>query len=96
MPRGRWSSFIAPAAARGRVVRQLHEESNPHHRLRVEYDAHTLLIHLSDEEGPGWTTFAVSRTTRHWVGARGPRQIDAASTAYSDLERKMAKSSSKK
>jgi hypothetical protein len=77
---------VAPETGRGRIVRQLQEEANPRHRLRVEHDAETLLIHLSDEEGPGWTTVAVDRVTRAAVIARGPRQIDAARTAYEDLD----------
>ena len=49
--RRRWTSFVADQLSPGRVVRGLHEEANPSHRLRVEHDSHTLLIHLSDEEG---------------------------------------------
>ncbi len=55
------------------------------HRLRVEHDDHTLLIHLSDEDGAGWTTFAVDRKTRHWAVAQGSRQAGTASEAYEDL-----------
>ncbi len=69
----------------GGPVRGLHEEANPQHRLRVEHDAHTLLIHLSDEDGPGWTTLAVDRATRQWSVAQGRRQTDAASDAYRGL-----------
>jgi hypothetical protein len=87
MPRSRWTSFVAPETAKGRLVRQLHEETNPRHRLRVEHDARTLLIHLSDEEGPGWTTIAVDRATRRSAIARAPRQLDAARGAYEDLDR---------
>jgi hypothetical protein len=36
-------------------VRGLHEQANPRHRLRVEHNEHTRLIHLSDEDGGGWT-----------------------------------------
>ena len=74
----------------GRLVRGLHEQSNPRHRLRVEHDAHTLLVHLSDEEGGEWTTFAVDRRTRQWAVAQAPRQIDAASEAYDGLYKKQA------
>jgi hypothetical protein len=78
---------VAEGAAAGKVVRALHEETNPRHRLRVEHDAHTLLIHLSDEEEPGWTTFAVDRATRQWAVAQSLRQADAASEAYDGLYR---------
>jgi len=77
---GRWTSFVAGAA-----VRALHEESNPEHRLRVEHDAHTLLIHLSGEEGNGWTTFAVDRESRRCAVAQGRRQADTAREAYERL-----------
>ena len=50
------SSRPADEVPRGRVVQGLHEEENPRHRVRVEYDPRTLLIHLSDEDGAGWTT----------------------------------------
>lgn len=86
--RKRWTSFVAPEYAKGRIVRQLHEEENPHHRLRVEHDADTLLIHLSDEQGPGWTTIAVDRATRRTAIARAPVQMLAAQTAYEALEKK--------
>jgi hypothetical protein len=84
-PRRRWTSFVAAEAAPGKAGRGLHEEANPRHRLRVEHDAHTLLIHLSDEEETGWTTFAVDRKTREWAVAQAPRQVDAASQAYDGL-----------
>jgi hypothetical protein len=80
--RRRWTSFVAEDPTRGRAVRGLHEESNPRHRLRVEHDAHTLLIHLSDEDGAGWTTFAVDRETRQWAVDQTRRQTDAARGAY--------------
>ena len=66
-------------------MRGLHEDSNPRHRLRVEHDPHTLLIHLSDDDGAGWTTIAVDRETRAWAVRQGPRQIDAARDAYDGL-----------
>ena len=80
----RWTSFVA-APPRG-----LHEEANPAHRLRVEHDNATLLIHLSDEDGPGWTVFAVDRETRRWAVAQARRQRDAAETAYEQLRSKEA------
>jgi hypothetical protein len=49
----RWTSFIAPEDVAGRTVRRLQETTNPQHRVRVEHDAFTLLIHLSDEDGAG-------------------------------------------
>ncbi len=65
--------------------RILFEEENPAHRLRVEHDASTLLIHLSDEDGPGWTVFAVDRSSRRWAVARARRQVDAAEQAHAQL-----------
>jgi hypothetical protein len=44
-----------------------------------------LLIHLSDEDGDGWTTIAVDRATRTWAVAQGPRQTDTAREAYEAL-----------
>ena len=80
---GRWTSFIAdPDEPRPRI---LFEEVNPAHRLRVEHDAKTLLIHLSDEDGGGWTVFAVDRETRRWAVAQGRRQLDAATEAHKKL-----------
>jgi len=83
--RRRWTSFVAGGTTPGQIVRQLHEEENPSHRLRVEHDAHTLLIHLSDEDRGGWTTFAVDRSSRSWAVAQGGRQTDTARDAYEDL-----------
>jgi hypothetical protein len=68
-------------------VRGLHEQANPRHRLRVEHDDSTLLIHLSDEDGDGWTTIAVDRATRRWAVAQAPRQSDTARAAYESLYR---------
>jgi hypothetical protein len=81
----RWTSFVADNLVRGRVARGLHEETNPRHRLRVEHTAHTLLIHLNDEDGSGWMTFAVDRRTRTFAVGRGRRQMDAAVTAFESL-----------
>lgn len=83
--RQRWTSFIADDSTDGRPVRALHEQTKPQHRLRVEHDAHTLLIHLSDEDGDGWTTIAVDRTTRRWAVVQDVRQADAARGAYDAL-----------
>jgi hypothetical protein len=65
--------------------RILYEQGNPRHRLRVEHNRSTLLVHLSDEDGRGWTVFAVDRSTRRSVVAHAERQIDAAQEAFSRL-----------
>jgi hypothetical protein len=83
--RGRWTSFVAAEGTATKPVRGLHEATNPRHRLRVEHDGRTLLIHLSDEDGGGWTTFAVDRDTRRWAVAQAPRQSEAAGQAYDGL-----------
>ena len=83
--RGRWTSFVADSGDPTERRRGLHEESNPQHRLRVEHDARTLLIHLSNEDGRGWTTVAVDRGTRQWEVAQCRRQSDAARRAYDGL-----------
>jgi hypothetical protein len=81
--RSRWTSFIAdPTDGKRRV---LHEEGNPAHRLRVEHDRETLLVHLSGEDGEGWTVLAVDRATRRWVVTQARRQLDAAEDAYTRL-----------
>ena len=81
--RSRWTSFTADATDdRPRV---LSEEGNPDHRLRVEHDRATLLVHLSDEDGRGWTVMAVDRATRRWAVAQAGRQIDAAEAAVAQL-----------
>jgi hypothetical protein len=79
----RWTSFVAdPEEPRPRTLR---EEGNPAHRLRVEHDDQTLLVHLSNEDGKGWTVFAVDRATRHFAVAQARRQIDAAADAHARL-----------
>jgi catechol 2,3-dioxygenase-like lactoylglutathione lyase family enzyme len=81
--RSSWTSFTADATDdRPRV---LSEEGNPDHRLRVEHDRATLLVHLSDEDGGGWTVMAVDRATRRWAVAQSSRQIDAAQAAITEL-----------
>jgi hypothetical protein len=83
MPRSRWTSFEAdPREPRPRV---LSERGNPAHRLRVEHNRDTLLVHLSDEDGQGWTVLAVDRPTRRWVVSQARRQLDAARDAYERL-----------
>lgn len=81
----RWASFVAGEASIGKRIRGLHEEQNPRHRLRVEHDASTLLIHLSDEDGVGWTTFAIDRATRQWSVAQADRQSESSAGAYDGL-----------
>jgi hypothetical protein len=79
----RWTSFVADP--HGDPARVLYEQGNPSHRIRVEHDGATLLVHLSDEDGEGWTVLAVDRATRRWVVAQQRRQIDAAQEAYTRL-----------
>ena len=81
----RWTSFVADPSPDGKPVRGLHEQANPSHRLRVEHDPSTLLIHLSDEEGKGWTTIAIDRATRQWAVAQAARQAYTARGAYEGL-----------
>jgi hypothetical protein len=79
---GHWTSFVAESGPPPSLVRALHEQTNPDHRVRVEHDAHTLLIHLSHEDAGGWTTIAIDRETRRWAVAQGRRQADTAREAY--------------
>jgi hypothetical protein len=83
--RGRWTSFVAGPSRGASPVRGLHEQANPEHRVRVEHDADTLLIHLSDEDGRGWTTIAVDRASRRWAVAQDVRQAATARQAYERL-----------
>ena len=79
----RWTSFLAdPSEQRPRI---LSEQGNPAHRLRVEHNADTLLVHLSDEDGGGWTVLAVDRGTRRWAVAQARRQVEAAREAFARL-----------
>ena len=80
----RWTSFVG-TPAQGRITRGLQEEGNPAHRVRVEHNKHTLLIHLSNEDGDGWTTVAIDRRTREWAVAQRSRQVDAAEAACRQL-----------
>jgi hypothetical protein len=75
----RWNSF------RTHGDRGLAEAGNPQHRARVEYSEKTILVHLSDEDGPGWTCLAVDRETRRYAVSQARRQMDAASDAYQRL-----------
>ncbi len=78
-----WSSFVADRDEER--PRALREEGNPAYRVRVEYNRRTLLIHLSDEDGSGWTVVAVDRETRHHAMAQAPRQSEAAQQAHAAL-----------
>jgi catechol 2,3-dioxygenase-like lactoylglutathione lyase family enzyme len=79
-PTSRWTSFVADRTApRPRI---LHEEVNPKHRLRVEHNRETLLVHLSEEDGKGWLVLAVDRATRRWAVAQGLRRADTAAEAF--------------
>jgi hypothetical protein len=82
----RWTSFIG-SVTRGRAVRSLEEEGNPLHRVRVEHNKDTLLVHISGEHGHGWTTVAIDRASREWSIAQRRRQVDAARTATNMLYR---------
>lgn len=82
-PASRWTSFLAdPRDERPRI---LAEEGNASHRARVEHNRDTVLVHLSAEDGAGWTVLAVDRETRRWAVAQSRRQIDAATDAHSRL-----------
>jgi hypothetical protein len=78
-PRSRWTGFVTDPP------RTLHESGNPDHRVRVEHNADTLLVHLSNEDGTGWTVLAVDRATRRTTVAQARRQLDAAREAYERL-----------
>ena len=80
----RWTSFVG-VLGRGRAIRGLQEEGNPAHRARVEHNKHTLLVHISDEDGQGWTTLALDRATREWAIAHRRQQAEAAKAAYEQL-----------
>ena len=79
--RPRWTSFVA-TVQRGRVIRGLQEEGNPNHRVKVTHNSTTLLVHISDEDGKGWTTLAIDRNSRGWAIAQRRRQMDSAETAH--------------
>ena len=80
----RWTSFVG-GLLEGRRVRALQDERNPRHRLRVEHNRDTLLIHLSNEDGQGWTCIAIDRPTREWSIAQRRAQTEAAKAAYNNL-----------
>jgi hypothetical protein len=67
-PASGWTSFVAdPDDPRPRI---LAEDGNPVHRLRFDHNRDTLLVHLGDEDGKGWTVMAVDRATRRWAFAQ--------------------------
>jgi hypothetical protein len=80
-PRSRWTSFVADRSG----ARALHEEGNPAHRVRVEHNRDTILVHLSGEDGQGWTVLAVDRATRRAAVGESRRQLDAARQAFDRL-----------
>ena len=81
--RSRWTSFLADREDdKPRILR---EQGNRAHRLRVEHNAATLLVHLSNEDGDGWTVLAMDRATRRWAVAQERRQLDAAADAHARL-----------
>ena len=90
MPGSRWGSFVADAEA----AHVLHEVGNPAHRCRIEHDAHTLLVHLSGEDGDGWTALAVDRATRRWAVGQARTQLAAATRAVEGLRGQHADGSS--
>ena len=89
MPGSRWGSFVADAEA----AHVLHEVGNPAHRCRIEHDAHTLLVHLSGEDGDGWTALAVDRATRRWAVGQARTQLAAATRAVDGLRGQHAQGS---
>jgi len=48
----------------------------------VEHDNHTLLVHISDDAGSGWTTLALDRGTQEWSVAQRDTQRAAAEAAH--------------
>ncbi len=82
-PRSRWTSFAADRDEPR--PRTLHEDGNPAHRARIEHNRDTILVHLSGEEGSGWTVLAVDRGTRRWAVGQARRQLDAAEEAFGRL-----------
>jgi hypothetical protein len=76
-----WTSFVA-APLNGRTIRELQEEGNSRHRVRLEHNRETLLVRISNEDGKGWTTLPIDRPSREWAIAKRERQLDVAQTAY--------------
>ena len=61
------------------------QEGNTAHRARVECNAKPILVHLSGEDGFGWTMPAVGRETGRYAVAQERLQIDAARAAHESL-----------
>ena len=51
----------------------------------MEHDNHTILIHLSGEDGTGWTTIAVDRATRTVAVGEADAQLDSAVASHKAL-----------
>jgi hypothetical protein len=51
----------------------------------LEHNKDTILVHLSGEDGAGWTVLAVDRKTREWAVAQAETQLPAAKEAYERL-----------
>ncbi len=81
----RWTSFVADPPQAKASARILHEQGNPTHRLRVEHNRDTILVHLSGEDGQAWTVLAVDRATRRWAVGESRRKLDAAEEAFERL-----------
>ena len=81
--RSRWTSFVADMS--GDRTRALHEDGNPAHRARVEHSRDTILVHLSGEDGAGWTVLALDRATRRCAVGQARRQLDAVEEAFGRL-----------
>jgi hypothetical protein len=64
----RWTSFVADADEE----RPAHPSARRATRLTgcASSNRDTLLVHLSDEDGSGWTVLAVDRATRRWAVSR--------------------------
>src|SRR5262245_3287407 len=88
--RSRWTSFVG-SYPKGRAVRGLEEEGNPKHRARVEHNKHTILVHISDENGREGTTLAIDRSAREWAVAHRDSQQKAAEAAFALLYRSGSK-----
>jgi hypothetical protein len=82
-PCSRPTSFLADAE--GERPRVLSEQGTPAHRLRVEHNRQTLLVHLSDEVGEGWVVPAVDGPTPAPGWTQSGRRLDAAEDAYARL-----------
>ena len=80
----RWTSFVGsiPVVASCEVWKK---RGIPCTAFAWSTTSDTLLIHISGEDGQGWTTLAIDRPTREWSIAQRRRQSDAAKAAYGNL-----------